>query len=76
MGYVIKTKPGCPWCDKAKELLATTGEPVEEQNHETPVEIGAFKNAGFTTFPQVFHNSRHIGGYTDLAAYLADAEDF
>ncbi|NKX37740.1 hypothetical protein HGG70_07385 [Rhodobacteraceae bacterium R_SAG4] len=76
MSYVIKTKPGCDYCVKAKELLKTTGEAVEEQVYDTPLAIGAFRNAGFKTFPQVFRNGKLIGGYTELAAYLADAEDF
>lgn len=78
MTWVIKTKPGCPWCDKAKEELAKLGEEVIEQKHETPLEIGAFKNAGFKTFPQIFHNGNHVGGYTDLMNYLKypEKDDF
>lgn len=75
MTYVIKSRPGCPWCDKARELLETTGEEVVEQKHETELERIAFKQIGFKTFPQIFHNGKHIGGYTELATYLSE-DDF
>ena len=74
--WIIKSKPGCPFCVKAKELLAENGIVYQEQNHETEAEIGAFKNAGFKTFPQIFRDGHQIGGYTELVEHFASSEDF
>lgn len=77
MTWVIKTKPGCAFCDKAKELLYRNAENrVIEQKHETLPEIAAFKQQGFTTFPQIWESGQYIGGYNELAIYLADKDYF
>jgi len=68
--YIIKTRPSCEWCDKAKNLLVQVGETYPEQKHETDVEIAAFKHAGFNTFPQIFCDGVLIGGYSDLVGHL------
>lgn len=76
MTYVVKSKPGCPFCVKAMDLLAGCGEQVIEQKHETLLEVTAFKQAGFKTFPQVFHNGKHIGGFAELWAYYNSLNQF
>ncbi len=69
----IFTKPGCPFCAKAKALLEDAGISYEE----IPV-----SNSGVTartlralsrrsTVPQVYIEGEHIGGSDDLEAYLA-----
>lgn len=74
--WIVKSKPGCPFCDKAKALLSENGVVFIEQKHETSLEIGAFKNAGFTTFPQIFRDGCQIGGYAELVEYFASVDDF
>ena len=32
MSVVMYTKPGCPYCQKAREHLAAAGDPVEERD--------------------------------------------
>lgn len=71
MTYVVKTQPGCARSAEVLALLAQTGEQVIEQKHETPLARGAFFNAGFKTFPQVFHRGDCIGGLDELRSYLA-----
>ena len=67
----IYTKAWCPYCVRAKHLLASKGvEPTEFD-----ITLGGAKRAemiqragGRTTVPQIFINDRHVGGSDDLAA--------
>lgn len=66
------TKPGCPFCAKAKALLAEKGYGYEEivlGKDATTVALRA--TSGRVTVPQVFIGGQHIGGSDELAAYLA-----
>jgi glutaredoxin 3 len=67
----IYTKAFCPYCTRAKGLLASKGVTPEEYD----ITMGGPKRAemidranGRTTVPQVFIDGRHIGGSDDLAA--------
>lgn len=72
MTYIVKTKPGCPYCTKAKDLLAGTGEIVVEHIYQTAAEIADFKAQGWKTFPQIFHDGKLIGGCDELERYLEE----
>ena len=66
------TKPGCPFCAKAKALLTEKGYGYEEivlGKDATTVALRA--TSGRVTVPQVFIGGQHIGGSDELAAYLA-----
>ena len=66
------TKPGCPFCQKAKAALNEQGIQYEEivlGKDATLVSLAAI--SGQRTVPQVFIGGQHIGGSEDLAAYLA-----
>jgi glutaredoxin 3 len=67
----IYTKAFCPYCTRAKALLASKG--VEPQEYD--ISMGGPQRAemiqranGRTTVPQVFIDGQHIGGSDDLAA--------
>lgn len=67
----IITKPGCPFCAKAKQMLQDHGYDYEEiilGTDATSVSLKAI--AGATTVPQVFIEGRKIGGSDDLEAYF------
>ena len=67
----IITKPGCPFCAKAKALLETKGLPFEEivlGKDASTTSLRAI--TGRTTVPQVFIGGKHIGGSDDLQAYF------
>ena len=69
----IITKPGCPYCAKAKALLGEKGIDYEEivlGKDATSVSVKAI--TGNSTVPQVFFDGKNIGGSDDLAAYLAN----
>ncbi|MFC4295478.1 glutaredoxin 3 [Novosphingobium tardum] len=65
------SKFGCPYCYRAKHLLAGKGVTVEEYD----ITMGGPKRAemlqrapGSSTVPQIFIDGMHVGGSDDLAA--------
>lgn len=68
----IITKPGCPFCARAKQLLQDKGMRYEEVilgTDATSVTLKAI--SGRSTVPQVFIDGKHIGGSDDLESFLA-----
>ncbi|MBV7298790.1 glutathione peroxidase [Enterovibrio paralichthyis] len=68
----VFTKPGCPYCSKAKQLLIDNKLQFEEivlGQDATTVSLRAV--SGRDTVPQVFIGGKHIGGSDDLEAYFA-----
>lgn len=68
----VFTKPGCPFCAKAKTLLKAKGLSFEEVvlgKDATTVSLRAV--SGKATVPQVFIGGKHIGGSEELAAHFA-----
>lgn len=63
----IVTKPGCTYCDQAKTLLTQYGIEYVEL-YKMP--------EGFKTYPQIWHDGVHIGGFTELSNYLNEMEEF
>lgn len=70
MSWVVMTKPGCNYCTKAKALLKSNNISFGVNDHDTPEKIQKFKDAGYTTFPQIFHDGVLVGGFEDLIDYL------
>ncbi|PSW04871.1 glutathione peroxidase [Photobacterium lipolyticum] len=67
----VFTKPGCPFCAKAKQNLIDKGLQYEEVilgKDATTVSLRAV--SGKSTVPQVFIGGKHIGGSEELEAYL------
>lgn len=65
----IYTKDWCPYCVRAKRLLADSGADIVDY----PVDRGGERKGemiqragGRTTVPQIFIDGRHIGGCDDL----------
>ena len=65
------TKMFCPYCSRAKRLLADKGVEVEEYD----ITLGGTKRDemlsranGRHTVPQIFIDDHHVGGSDDLAA--------
>jgi glutaredoxin 3 len=69
---LIYTKPFCPYCSRALQLLK------KKQVAFTEIDDAAFdpakkadmlaKTQGKATFPQIFIGERHVGGCDDLMA--------
>lgn len=68
----IFTKPGCPFCAKAKALLEDKGVFFEEVSvSNSGITMRSMRAiANRETVPQVFIDGKHIGGSDDLENYL------
>jgi glutaredoxin 3 len=60
----------CPYCTRARALLATKGANVQEIDIEAEPAQRAemIRRSGRRTVPQIFVGERHIGGCDDLLA--------
>ena len=68
----VFTKPGCPFCAKAKQTLIDQGLNYEEVvlgKDATTVSLRAV--TGMSTVPQVFIGGKHIGGSEELEKHFA-----
>ena len=68
---VIYTKPGCPYCSRAKALLERKGADSQEIVASNDPALKAEmveKSGGKATFPQIFIDGKHIGGCDDIHA--------
>lgn len=67
---VVYSTDYCPYCTRAKALLAKKSVAFTEVNVETRPELRTWlvKASGQRTVPQIFINNKPIGGYTDMAA--------
>lgn len=70
MKIVIYSRQLCPYCDKAKELLKSKGFEYEEIDcsFSTEKTKEMMVRSGRETYPQIFFDSTHIGGFDDLSA--------
>jgi glutaredoxin len=71
MKFIIFSKPDCPWCTRAKELLTQHDSSYVEFD-VTDDETGKIflKESNLKSVPQIFHNGRLVGGYLALENYL------
>jgi glutaredoxin 3 len=70
----IYTKAFCPYCARAKSLLASKQAAFEEFDIMADSALRntmIARSGGATTVPQIFINGQHIGGSDDLAALNA-----
>ena len=69
---VIYSKPVCPYCTRAKDLLASKGctdyKIVDVSESDEARDQMIERSGGRKTVPQVFINGSHIGGFDDLTA--------
>ena len=72
--FVIITRDQCNFCDDAKALLKGHNIQYVEYNIQSKSSnwlLYLLKRSSITTVPQIFSDKgSHIGGYTDLKAYL------
>ena len=70
----VYTKQHCPYCVRAKHLLARKGVAFEEISVEGRDDLRTWlvEATGQRTVPQIFAGERSLGGYTDLAALDAE----
>jgi ribonucleotide reductase alpha subunit len=61
--WLIYTKDNCKYCTWTKSLLTNKGIVYLDIKNKLPANIKA------TTYPQIFHNNKHIGGFDKLYEY-------
>lgn len=73
--YVVASKPGCTWCDKAKALLNAKGLRYTElacgsatEAHTALGKLGIVSD--MTTFPQIAVDGKLLGGHEALVGHL------
>jgi glutaredoxin len=70
------TKSNCKYCKLAKMLLRNHNIEWEEIELEQDQKISDILNNELKTVPQILMNNKHIGGYTELKAYLQPRFNF
>ena len=67
---VMYTTTWCPYCSRARNLLAGKGAAFEEIDVDERPEARAemIERGGRETVPQIFIGNRHVGGSDDLHA--------
>ena len=72
MKAVVWSKPACPFCVKAKNLLKNNGIEYDEKNiaegHKIEDLLALVPNA--RTMPQIWLDGEHLGGYKELEEKL------
>jgi glutaredoxin 3 len=65
---LIYSKTWCPYCERARALLARKGVSFQEIDIETQPEQREemIRRSGRRTVPQIFINERHVGGSDDI----------
>ncbi|MFN4262663.1 MAG: glutathione peroxidase [Thioalkalivibrionaceae bacterium] len=68
---VVFTKPGCPYCARAKDMLKDAGLDYEEIILGRDATLRSLRAAtGAMTVPQIFINGQRIGGADDLENHM------
>jgi glutaredoxin 3 len=67
---VIYATTWCPYCTRARQLLASKGVEIEEIDVEArpAARVEMVARSGRSSVPQIFINQTHIGGCDDLIA--------
>ena len=72
----IMTKPGCPYCAKAKTMLTAHGLAYDEISLGQDAAIRTVRAVtGQETVPQIFIEGQYIGGSEALEAVLSEKDD-
>lgn len=71
--FKVYSKPHCPFCVKAEQLLISRGILYKKidvtQDQEA---LNMLKSQGFRSVPQIYApNEDHVGGFEDLVKYLS-----
>ena len=74
MKAIVWSKPACPFCVKAKGLLASKNIEYEERNIAEGWKIQDLLEQvpNAKTMPQIWLDDEHIGGYYEPEAKLKD----
>lgn len=71
MKFVMYSKDACPWCDRAKELIAAKGDEFEEFKIGRELTRDEFVEQfpNVRTVPYIMLGDKIIGGYESLVSH-------
>ena len=73
MKIEIYGRPACAYCEAAKDICDRAGlEYLYYELDKDYVIEHIFERVTFKTFPQIFVNEEHVGGYTGFIQFLRD----
>jgi glutaredoxin len=76
MNFTVYSKPGCPYCDKVKDVLTLTKQSFVvytlEENFTREEFYSEFGEG--STFPQVICDDKKLGGSVDTIKFLKEQE--
>jgi len=74
MKAIVWSKPACPYCTKAKNLLKNKGIEYEERNIAEGWNVQDLLKEvpNARTMPQIWLDDKHIGGYYELEKALQE----
>lgn len=69
----VYTKPTCPYCHRAKDLLDSLDVPYTEYDVSRDPQLYATikQRSGMNTVPQVFAGDTCLGGFSEISALHA-----
>jgi glutaredoxin-like protein len=71
---VMFSKPGCPFCARAKAVLKARGIAFTDISQDSKINTSVLRAvSGGTTWPQVFEGGHLIGGADEVVAYFGPA---
>jgi glutaredoxin len=74
MNFTVYSKPGCPYCDKVKDVLTLTNQSFVvytlEENFTREEFYSEFGEG--STFPQVICDGKKLGGSVDTIKFLKE----
>lgn len=76
--FVVLSKQGCVWCDRAKDLLESHKHPFvmracDSVDHlKDELRSMGHPSDAVATFPQVVHGTKFVGSYAQLRDYLEE----
>jgi glutaredoxin-related protein len=74
MNFTVYSKPGCPYCDKVKDVLTLTKQSFVvytlEENFTREEFYSEFGEG--STFPQVICDGKKLGGSVDTIKFLKE----
>ena len=74
MKFTVYSKPGCPYCDKVKQVLNLTKLDFVSYNLGEDFTRDQFVSqfGSAATFPQVIMDGKNLGGCTDTIKFLRE----
>ena len=76
MNFTVYSQPGCPYCDKVKDVLTLTKQSFVvytlEENFTREEFYSEFGEG--STFPQVICDDKKLGGSVDTIKFLKEQE--